>query len=429
MKTILNNKLFLATFAADMLSNLGDVLYYLALMNYVLLLPEAKFAISLVTLSESLPFLSMLFMGIWGDRTKNKVDRVLTTLLFRVGLYVLVGLAMGFDPSLWVLILAVSVNILSDLACQYENALFTPISLRIIPLEDREKTYAFRQATGSILRIVFQSSGTVLVGIMTYQNLAFFNAATFLASAAIMFLLRTKLKNVLKEQPLTASQRDEVEVGNFLQNSWQSIKLAYQTVQQLPLIKASILAVSGLNAVFAGQDALLLLTMDENPAFALVNPTTTLSMQATLVLVATILGSILSTTIFKDTDFMTIIRLMVWMPVFLFLGFFLQQIYLVLLVNFLSMVLVGACQPKLNAFIVRVLPEDQLATIGAGIDSFSTLGLVACRFLMSGLVVFLPAQLIALLFFFLSAILLFLTTGSKKTEVKQEAILPADLSC
>ena len=429
MKTILNNKLFLATFAADMLSNLGDVLYYLALMNYVLLLPEAKFAISLVTLSESLPFLSMLFMGIWGDRTKNKVDRVLTTLLFRVGLYVLVGLAMGFDPSLWVLILAVSVNILSDLAGQYENALFTPISLRIIPLEDREKTYAFRQATGSILRIVFQSSGTVLVGIMTYQNLAFFNAATFLASAAIMFLLRTKLKNVLKEQPLTTSQRDEVEVGNFLQNSWQSIKLAYQTVQQLPLIKASILAVSGLNAVFAGQDALLLLTMDENPAFALVNPTTTLSMQATLVLVATILGSILSTTIFKDTDFMTIIRLMVWMPVFLFLGFFLQQIYLVLLVNFLSMVLVGACQPKLNAFIVRVLPEDQLATIGAGIDSFSTLGLVACRFLMSGLVVFFPAQLIALLFFFLSAILLFLTTGSKKTEVKQEAILPADLSC
>ena len=368
-------------------------------------------------------------MGIWGDRTKNKVDRVLTTLLFRVGLYVLVGLAMGFDPSLWVLILAVSVNILSDLAGQYENALFTPISLRIIPLEDREKTYAFRQATGSILRIVFQSSGTVLVGIMTYQNLAFFNAATFLASAAIMFLLRTKLKNVLKEQPLTASQRDEVEVGNFLQNSWQSIKLAYQTVQQLPLIKASILAVSGLNAVFAGQDALLLLTMDENPAFALVNPTTTLSMQATLVLVATILGSILSTTIFKDTDFMTIIRLMVWMPVFLFLGFFLQQIYLVLLVNFLSMVLVGACQPKLNAFIVRVLPEDQLATIGAGIDSFSTLGLVACRFLMSGLVVFLPAQLIALLFFFLSAILLFLTTGSKKTEVKEEAILPAELSC
>ena len=56
MKRILQNKLFMGTFVSDMLSNFGDVLYYLALMNYVLLLPEAKFAISLVTLSESLPF-------------------------------------------------------------------------------------------------------------------------------------------------------------------------------------------------------------------------------------------------------------------------------------------------------------------------------------------------------------------------------------
>lgn len=56
MKTILNNKLFLATFAADMLSNLGDVLYYLALMNYVLLLPEAKFASPLSPYLKVSPF-------------------------------------------------------------------------------------------------------------------------------------------------------------------------------------------------------------------------------------------------------------------------------------------------------------------------------------------------------------------------------------
>ncbi|ETJ25623.1 hypothetical protein Q604_UNBC17725G0001, partial [human gut metagenome] len=30
----------MGTFVSDMLSNFGDILYYLALMNYVLLLPE-----------------------------------------------------------------------------------------------------------------------------------------------------------------------------------------------------------------------------------------------------------------------------------------------------------------------------------------------------------------------------------------------------
>ena len=205
MKRILQNKLFMGTFVSDMLSNFGDILYYLALMNYVLLLPEAKFAISLVTLSESLPFLTMIFMGMWGDRTKKKVDTILATLLFRTGLYLLIGLAMGFQPALWGVILAVLVNLLSDLAGQYEDALHIPLSLRIIPLEDREAMYAFRQGASSILKILFQSSGAILVGLMSYQYLAFFNAGTFVVSALIMLILRPSLNNLLKDNRIHSS--------------------------------------------------------------------------------------------------------------------------------------------------------------------------------------------------------------------------------
>lgn len=44
MKNLLKNKLFLTLFASDLLSNFGDVLYYLALMSYVLQLPDARLA-------------------------------------------------------------------------------------------------------------------------------------------------------------------------------------------------------------------------------------------------------------------------------------------------------------------------------------------------------------------------------------------------
>lgn len=418
MKIVLKNKLFLATFVADLLSNFGDVLYYLALMNYVLLLPEAKLAISLVTISESLPFLTMIFMGMWGDRTKNKVDRVLLTLLFRVALYILVGVAMGFQPTFWVLILAVLVNFFSDMAGQYENALFTPISLRIIPLKDRENIYAFRQATASIFRIIFQSSGAILIGIMSYQHLAFFNASTFMVSTFIMFAIRSKLNKLLMNQPLQVSEVDgEAKTGNFFQNIRESLQQSYQAVQKIPLMQASILTIAGLNAVFAGQDALLLLTMKENMTFSLINPAITLSAQVIVTLVANVLGSILSTTFFKDIGFMKFIKLIVWMPVFLFVGFLIQNIYVILLVNFFSMVLVGICQPKLSAFTVRVLPEERLATIGAGIDTFSTFGLVACRLLLSGLVVVLPARQIALMFLVLSSSFLLVILKSENQKV------------
>ncbi|MGT2933540.1 hypothetical protein [Streptococcus catagoni] len=167
MKTMVKNHLFMATFFSDLLSNFGDVVYYLALMNYVLLLPEAKFAIALVSVSETIPLLTALLMGIWADRVKKKVDAILATLFFRLALYSIVGIMMGFKPALWIVLAAVTVNILSDLSGQFENALFTPVSLRLVAASEREAMFAFRQAGFSVFQLLFQSSGALLITMMS----------------------------------------------------------------------------------------------------------------------------------------------------------------------------------------------------------------------------------------------------------------------
>ena len=416
MKRILQNKLFMGTFISDMLSNFGDVLYYLALMNYILLLPEAKFAISLVTLSESLPFLTMIFMGMCGDRTKKKVDMILVTLLFRTGLYLLIGLAMGFQPALWVVILAVLVNLLSDLAGQYEDALHIPLSLRIIPMEDREAMYAFRQGASSILKILFQSSGAILAGLMSYQHLAFFNAGTFVVSALIMLILRPSLNNLLKDNPIHSSVENREEERHFIKNTWNSLQ---QTVQNISILKTSIFTIAGLNAVFAAENALLLLNMKENPSFAFINPATTIATVTVVTLIGNILGSVLVTTVLKKVSMEFLLKISVFMPPALFIGFLLHSIYIIFLVNFLTMVIVGIFQPKMNAFIISSLPEEHLATISAGISSFCTLGLVLCQMLVAVLVTFLSSAQIAFLFLILSSILFFYTLKVPRKNAKQ----------
>ena len=419
MKRILQNKLFMGTFISDMLSNFGDVLYYLALMNYVLLLPKAKFAISLVTLSESLPFLTMIFMGMWGDRTKKKVDTILVTLLFRTGLYLLIGLAMGFQPALWVVILAVLVNLLSDLAGQYEDALHIPLSLRIIPMEDREAMYAFRQGASSILKILFQSSGAILAGLMSYQHLAFFNAGTFVVSALIMMILRPSLNKLLKDNPIHSSVENREEERHFIKNTWNSLQQSYQTVQNISILKTSIFTIAGLNAVFAAENALLLLNMKENPSFVFINPATTIATVTVVTLVGNILGSVLVTTLLKKVSMEFLLKISVFMPPALFIGFLLHSIYIIFLVNFLTMVIVGIFQPKMNAFVISSLPEERLATISAGISSFSTLGLVLCQMLVAVLVTFLSSAQIAFLFLILSSILFFYTLKVPRKNAKQ----------
>ncbi len=416
MKKIVTNKLFLSSFVADLISNFGDVLYYLALMNYVLLLPDTKFALAMITASETLPILAGLFMGIWADRTKNKLDTILATLVVRVGLYVAVGLLMGFAPSLWIVAVVCVINFLSDLAGQYENGLYMPVSLRVVAAEDRETAMAFKMTVKSLLQIAFQASGAILIGFMSYQNLAFFNAGTFLTSLAIMATLRPALAKLLKENPIQQTEQTETEAG-IVKGIRQSIKESYQAVQNIPVLKASIVTIASLNAIFTALSPLVILNMKEFSGFVIVNAGTTIALISILFSVGSILGSSVGMALFKNVSLINLLKFSTLMPVLLFSGFFLHNIYVVLAVIFVTAMTLGIFNPKMNALVLNELPEDKLATVGGGIDSFCQIGMVAGQALVALMVTLLSATSISLIFLLFSVGLLGYTilTG-KNTE-------------
>ncbi|HFU3724941.1 TPA: MFS transporter [Streptococcus suis] len=414
MKKLVNNKLFLSSFVADLISNFGDTLYYLALMNYVLFLPDTKFALAMITASETLPILAGLFIGIWADKTKNKLDTILATLLVRVGLYALVGLLMGFAPALWIVAVVCVINFLSDLAGQYENGLYLPVSLRVVAAEDRESAIAFKMTVKSLLQIAFQASGAILIGFMSYQQLAFFNAGTFMVSLAIMAILRPAFAKLLKENPIQEAEQTETEAG-LIKGMRNSLKESYQAVQNIPVLKASIVTIASLNAIFTALSPLVILNMKEFPDFVIANAGTTVALISILFSVGSILGSSIGMALFKSVSLVNILKFSTLMPVLLFLGFFLHNIYVVLTVLFVTAMTLGIFNPKMNALVLNELPEDKLATVGGGIDSFCQIGMVAGQALVALLVTLLSATSISLIFLLLSVGVLGYTvlTGSK----------------
>lgn len=401
MKKLVNNKLFLSSFVADLISNFGDTLYYLALMNYVLLLPDTKFALGMITASETLPILAGLFIGIWADKTKNKLDTILATLLVRVGLYTLVGFLMGFTPALWVVAVVCVINFLSDLAGQYENGLYMPVSLRVVAAEDRETAMAFKMTVKNLLQIAFQASGAILIGFMSYQNLAFFNAGTFLVSLAIMAGLRPAFAKLLKESPIQEVEQTETEAG-LIKGIGQSIKDSYQAVQNIPVLKASIITIASLNAIFTALSPLAILNMKDFSDFVIVNAGTTVALISILFSVGSILGSSIGMALFKNVSLVNLLKFSTLMPVLLFSGFFLHNIYVVLAVIFVTAVTLGIFNPKMSALVMNELPEDKLATVGGGIDSFCQIGMVAGQALVALMVTVLSATSISLIFLLLS---------------------------
>ncbi|HFU3857634.1 TPA: MFS transporter [Streptococcus suis] len=417
MKKLVNNKLFLSSFVADLISNFGDTLYYLALMNYVLFLPDTKSALAMITVSETLPILSGLFMGIWADRTKNKLDTILATLVIRFVLYALVGFLMGFSPALWIVAVVCVINFLSDLAGQYENGLYMPVSLRVVAAEDRETAMAFKMTVKNLLQIAFQASGAILIGFMSYQNLAFFNAGTFLVSLAIMAGLRPAFAKLLKESPIQEVEQTETEAG-LIKGIGQSIKDSYQAVQNIPVLKASIITIASLNAIFTALSPLAILNMKEFSDFVIVNAGTTVALISILFSVGSILGSSLGMALFKNVSLVNLLKFSTLMPVLLFSGFFLHNIYVVLAVIFVTAVTLGIFNPKMSALVMNELPEDKLATVGGGIDAFCQIGMVAGQALVAIMVTVLSATSISLIFLLLSVGLLGYTvlTGSKPAK-------------
>ncbi|HEM6421484.1 TPA: MFS transporter [Streptococcus suis] len=401
MKRLIHNKLFLSSFVADLISNFGDTLYYLALMNYVLLLPDTKFALAMITASETLPILAGLFIGIWADKTKNKLDTILATLVVRVGLYAFVGFLMGFAPALWVVAVVCVINFLSDLAGQYENGLYMPVSLRVVAAEDRETAMAFKMTVKSLLQIAFQASGAILIGFMSYQNLAFFNAGTFLVSLAIMATLRPALAKLLKENPIQEAEQTETEAG-IIKGMRNSLKESYQAVQNIPVLKASIVTIARLNAIFTALSPLVILNMKEFSDFVIVNAGTTVALISIFFSVGSILGSSIGMALFKNVSLINLLKFSTLMPVLIFSGFFLHNIYVVLTIIFVTAMTLGVFNPKMNALVLNELPEDKLATVGGGIDAFCQIGMVAGQALVALMVTVLSATSISLIFLLLS---------------------------
>ncbi|MET3557594.1 hypothetical protein ABID29_000704 [Streptococcus rupicaprae] len=409
MRKIISNRLYMTVFSVDMLSNFGDTVYYLALMDYVLRLKETQLALSLVTLSETIPIFTLLFAGVWADKTKNKVDTIIATQWIRALLYLVVGLVMGFQPSLWIVIVASLINTISDIAGQYEGMLYIPLSLRIVPDEDRQAMFGFSRSVNAALSVVFRSSGALLIGFLSYQNLALFNAGTFLVCSLVMLSLKMTFLKLLEEQPLEAPTPRQ----GILKDTKESLALAYQALAKYPFLKLVVQLLALGNGLGTATTSLSVLMLKENPASIMISPAMTLSIIVIFKLLGNILGSLLTGPISKKISMINLLRISLFSTLLLYLSYFIVNVYGVVLFSFLGAVAAGAFQPKMSALFYRLIPENHLATVGAGVDTLCYLGMVASQVLVAGVLLIRGTSEISLLYALLSVLVLAYTSRKK----------------
>jgi MFS family permease len=394
MKEVLKNKIYVSVMIADIISNFGDVLYYLALLNYVVQIKESELAIALVSVSETLPILLAFVLGFFADRSKNRIKSIISTLLIRMGLYCIVALVIGFDPSLWVVLVISFINCVSDILGQYENSLYYPISNRLVRKEIRENVMAFRQSLGMSLNALFQAIGGVLIIYVSYRNLAVINALTFATSFIIISIIKPQLKNYCA--PVSEEIEDNRQkLGELPRDIMIELRDSIKMLWNIDEIKETLLSIPILNGGMAIITALAVLQLTKDNSFVVVTTEITISVIAASATCGRIVGSFLTMNALKKISLIKALLFSFLSMIIIFFGMIVGNIFIVIFALFAANVWTGCIDPKMGAMIFNNINENKLATTFGGIVTYFQLGDIASRLIFSGMVLLFSVKTIS----------------------------------
>ena len=394
MKETLRNRLYIKILVADLISNFGDILYYLALLNYVLQIEQSNFAIAIINASEIIPILFSFLLGYFADQNQKRVATIIKTLIVRIAAYLFVAVIIGFNPSLLIVAVVSFANFISDLAGQYENSLYYPISNQLVRDEVREEVMAFRQSLGMSLNVLFQAIGGVLICYVSFRHLAMINAFTFAVSMMIVVCSKAEMQRYCLNEGRSMPKKEQ-SLNQLLRQLKKELVDAVRLLWKIPGIKETLAVIPVLNAGLAVVTSIVVLHMAENPDFCVIGTETTIALVAICETAGRIAGSTLTMFTFKNMKLTNAVKIILLFIIILFSGIIVQNIYIVLAALFIASLWTGCVDPKMGALIFNNLDQTKLATAFGGMTTYFQLGDIVSKMLFSILVMCFSAKVTA----------------------------------
>ncbi len=430
------NKLFVKTTLADLVSNFGDIVYAIALLNYIVLIPEKELAISIISIVTPLSSLIGFVTGYYADRANQRVRNILITLFLRTGLYIVLAFAMGQSPALWIVLLAIVINFVSDISGDYENGMYLKIRKNIIPDEDREAYTAVTASLFSSLGIVFKALGAVLIAVMTYQSLAFLNAFTFLFSAIVLVSIKSAIlesisekndkKRAESEESSPQESDDEISIGKkqfSIKEIYLEQKASFKYLFSTFELKLCAIAWQIQNMLFAMLNSIIVLMLANGDSVLILSVAFTIASLQIAYAIGALTGSYLNIKFFKNVKLTTFLKFDGIFFVVQFIALYYRMIYIVLICAFFIEISTISTNSKMDSFVMNNYDEDKLGSIYGGIESYFCIGGIVSGFVFSAMVLTLSVDNIVLIAIGICILhLLYVFFSKNKTGVEEKTL-------
>ena len=212
-------KVYSSQIVMEWVSTLGDMLFYPVFIAFAVTLEKSTIFLTLITVSEYLPYVLTSFFGMRVDKTKNKLGLIFLATCTQAVLYfllsvILLGVSEANDL---VMIFMIILNFVSGCLNKITNASTLALVLNLIHDDDELKRYrSISVAATSVVQIVGQLFGAIGLAMIGASGMGFINSLTFVLPL-LLVLKSLKLFRI--------SQQELCDRTDALQNSgsWTSI--------------------------------------------------------------------------------------------------------------------------------------------------------------------------------------------------------------
>ena len=363
MKVFIQNRDFRQLTINQWISTVGDTIFYLAFLNYVADASFAPLAILLITISETVPQVLQIFIGVLADFQHHRVLKYTVISLVKFVLYAIVAfLLSGQSFSLSLVFFICLMNLLSDTLSYFSGAMLTPIFIRIIGKEHLTEAIGFKQSTVSLVRTISNILGGVLLGILSIQFISLLNALTFLiAFVGILFI-----KNDLLKVEKTISYQEGLSIKSFCQHLFQSSKLIWNMDRVIFILFIVSISQAVINVTVPISTLFL-----RNQPFLNLQTGQSLALLSTLELSALIVGSLVSGYLKNTISIKTALYASVVIQLLLLVGFATAHFGLILLFSSLDAFIAGLLSPRLQELVFKQIPEESMGAVQSSIGAIT----------------------------------------------------------
>lgn len=362
MKLFWTNNIYRQLLLNSCFSSFGDSIFYLAIINYVAQYNFAPLAILLISISEMVPLLSQLFLGILGDFQENRVKHALWIAKIKILLYAILTVFLVLSPfSLVSVIMIVIINLISD-TLSYLSAYM--MNARVIK-DDLHDAMGFRQSLMRVVRIVANLAGAFLINVMSIQTISLINTLTFVIAFLGLYVIRHTLYEVEKRIEMSHTALSFKKYFQHLKQSLAVLLRLKDTVILLFLTTSMI-------AILDVSPRLIALRFIQQ-TLAQLSIGQLLAMLSIIISCGAILGNMTSSNLFKNIRFTHLLVFCEISLLALITSILCQAYIVIFMTSFISSTIIGILSPRLQAAVFAHIPSDKMGTVGSALSTVDIL--------------------------------------------------------